>query len=139
MPRVQKKRPNRKPKRTECKTAKLPNSKLQLVWIGEHFEDLQRCGDGYKALYPAHVDSNPSLSISKGDDGRILVHCFAGCPPQDILDYVGLQMADLMPGAKRLVATYDYRDESGKLLYQCVRYEPKDFRQRNPEPGGDWV
>jgi len=35
---------------------------------------------------------------------------------------------------KRIVKTYDYRDESGKLLYQAVRFEPKDFRQRRPNP-----
>jgi hypothetical protein len=31
-----------------------------------------------------------------------------------------------------LVATYDYTDESGNLLYQTCRYQPKDFRQRRP-------
>ena len=36
------------------------------------------------------------------------------------------------------VAWYDYRDESGELLFQKVRYEPKDFRQRAPKPGGGW-
>ncbi len=42
---------------------------------------------------------------------------------------------------KRIVATYDYKDESGKLLYQVVRYEPKDFRQRRPDPDnpGQWL
>lgn len=33
-----------------------------------------------------------------------------------------------------IVATYDYRDESGELLMQVVRMEPKTFRQRRPEP-----
>ena len=32
---------------------------------------------------------------------------------------------------RRIVATYDYTNESGELLYQVVRYEPKDFRQRH--------
>lgn len=39
---------------------------------------------------------------------------------------------------KKEVARYDYRDESGELLYQKVRYDPKDFRQRAPKPGGGW-
>jgi putative DNA primase/helicase len=38
-----------------------------------------------------------------------------------------------------IVATYDYRDESGELLYQVVRYEPKDFRQRRPDGKGGWI
>lgn len=36
----------------------------------------------------------------------------------------------------REVATYDYKDEQGALLYQVVRFEPKDFRQRTPD--GQW-
>ena len=31
------------------------------------------------------------------------------------------------------VATYDYTDEQGELLYQVLRYDPKDFRQRRPK------
>ena len=38
----------------------------------------------------------------------------------------------------RIVATYDYRDEKGRLLYQVVRYDPKDFRQRRPKADGGW-
>ena len=38
----------------------------------------------------------------------------------------------------RIVATYDYTEESGKVLYQCVRYEPKTFRQRQPDGKGGW-
>lgn len=32
--------------------------------------------------------------------------------------------------SQRIVATYDYTDEYGELLFQVVRMEPKDFRQR---------
>jgi 5S rRNA maturation endonuclease (ribonuclease M5) len=39
----------------------------------------------------------------------------------------------------RIVATYDYRDETGALLYQVCRMEPKDFRQRRPDGKGGWV
>jgi putative DNA primase/helicase len=38
----------------------------------------------------------------------------------------------------RIVTTYDYREEDGTLLFPVVRYEPKDFRQRAPKPGGGW-
>src|SRR6266700_6633383 len=34
----------------------------------------------------------------------------------------------------RIVATYSYQDISGRLLYQSVRYDPKKFRQRRPDP-----
>jgi len=38
----------------------------------------------------------------------------------------------------RIVATYDYTDESGKLLFQVCRFEPKTFRQRQPDGKGGW-
>lgn len=34
----------------------------------------------------------------------------------------------------RVIATYDYKDHLGELIYQVVRYEPKNFRQRRPDP-----
>src|SRR5579862_5360260 len=37
------------------------------------------------------------------------------------------------PGQRRMVAEYDYRSESGELLFQVCRFEPKDFRQRRPD------
>jgi 5S rRNA maturation endonuclease (ribonuclease M5) len=37
------------------------------------------------------------------------------------------------------VAVYDYVDEEGRLLYQVVRLEPKDFRQRRPDGRGGWI
>jgi hypothetical protein len=40
---------------------------------------------------------------------------------------------------KRILATYDYTDEDGNLLFQNVRYEPKDFRQRRPDGKGGWI
>jgi predicted ATP-dependent serine protease len=41
--------------------------------------------------------------------------------------------------ARTIVATYDYRDESGALLYQVVRYEPKAFSRRRPDGNGGWI
>lgn len=39
---------------------------------------------------------------------------------------------------RQIVATYDYHDENGALLFQVVRYDPKDFRQRRPDGNGGW-
>ncbi len=38
-----------------------------------------------------------------------------------------------------IVATYDYTDAMGKLLYQVVRYEPKAFSQRRPDGNGGYI
>jgi len=62
------------------------------------------------ARCPAHEDSSPSLSIAEGDNGRVLVHCFAGCGAAEIVDAVGLDLRDLFPprpGASGDVTTRD--------------------------------
>jgi len=44
---------------------------------------------------PAHDDrSTPNLSL-KAENGRLLLHCFAGCHPEDIVSKIGLGMRDL--------------------------------------------
>jgi DNA primase len=40
---------------------------------------------------------------------------------------------------RRIVSAYDYTDERGNLLYQVVRYQPKDFKQRRPDGKGGWT
>src|SRR6516165_11849545 len=44
-----------------------------------------RTGRGWVARCCCHEDNNPSLSLRDGDDGKLLVKCFAGCDPRDIL------------------------------------------------------
>jgi hypothetical protein len=39
----------------------------------------------------------------------------------------------------RIVAAYNYPDENGEVLFQVVRLEPKDFRQRRPDGRGGWI
>lgn len=43
------------------------------------------------------------------------------------------------PQARTIVATYEYRDRAGKLLYEVVRTEPKGFFQRRPDGYGGWI
>jgi putative DNA primase/helicase len=42
-------------------------------------------------------------------------------------------------GGRRIVATYDYVDELGRLLFQCLRHDPKNFTQRRPDGRGGWI
>ncbi len=37
------------------------------------------------ARCPAHEDRKPSLSISSGRDGKVLVRCHAGCDQRDVI------------------------------------------------------
>ena len=105
--------------------------------------------DTWQAFCPVHENPpdghNRSLSVKRAPDGRALVYCH-GCGKEKtpaIVEAIGLRMADLMlPKAKparRIVATYDYTDETGALLFQVCRYDPKDFRQRRPDSNGGWT
>ena len=100
--------------------------------------DVTRTSSGWSASCPAHDDETPSLSIGLGDDGRALVHCFAGCTPEQVVAAVGMRMADLGP-ATNIVATYPYCDEHGTFLYENVRLSPKSFRLRRLNAKGEWV
>ena len=99
----------------------------------------------WSALCPAHADKKPSLSAGLGDDGKVLLHCHAGCDVKDIVAAIGMTEADLFanvpaqPAQPEIVATYDYRQVDGKLLYQVVRRSDKSFRQRRPDGRGGWV
>ena len=54
-----------------------------------------RNGEKAMSYCPAHDDrSNPSLSL-KAENGKLLLHCFAGCRPEDIVSKVGLGMQEL--------------------------------------------
>ncbi len=57
----------------------------------------KRCGAGWMARCPAHDDRTPSLSIDMGRDGRVLLHCHAGCSYDAVVTALGLTAADLMP------------------------------------------
>ena len=55
----------------------------------------RRNGEKAMSFCPAHDDrTNPSLSL-KAENGRLLLHCFAGCHPDDIVSKIGLGMKDL--------------------------------------------
>ena len=51
----------------------------------------------WTARCPAHDDKGPSLAIRHVDDGRILLHCFAGCQVESVVSALGMDMTDLFP------------------------------------------
>jgi len=53
--------------------------------------------DRWLACCPAHDDKRPSLAIRECEDGRLLIHCFAGCGVESIVSAIGLELADLFP------------------------------------------
>lgn len=123
--------------------------------------NVSQVGPGqWSARCPAHEDGRNSLSITTGSDGKAVLFCHAHCDTVAVLRAVNGTWSDIFPsrvadppmqssssssssGGKgprgKIVATYDYHDAAGKLLFQVVRFDPKDFRQRSPTPGGGWT
>jgi hypothetical protein len=117
---------------------------IDLQTVIAQLEGVRKNGAGYMARCPAHDDRTPSLSVSEGKNGGVVLHCHAGCTVEAITAALGMTPADLCAdngdAAKReIVGEYDYTDEAGKLLYQVVRFTPKDFRQRRLDGTGGWV
>ncbi len=64
------------------------------------------------------------------------MHCFGGCPTENVLGRLELEMKDLYASRKpssvnsqpkRITAVYPYEDEDGRPLAEKVRFEPKGF------------
>lgn len=61
-------------------------------------ESVRITGAGrWVARCPAHEDRKPSLAIRELDDGRVLLHDFAGCSAGEVVAAVGLEMDVLFP------------------------------------------
>ncbi|CAB4131934.1 Archaeal primase DnaG/twinkle, TOPRIM domain [uncultured Caudovirales phage] len=125
--------------------------------IARQLGGASKSGDNWSCRCPAHDDKRASLSITEKQDGKLLVHCHAGCDQTMVVAELKAQglwpstakpTPDALPpppvqigigqGKGVVIAEYSYLDEDGQLLYQAVRYVPKDFRQR-AWVDGKWV
>jgi hypothetical protein len=114
----------------------------------EHFDNPNRSGKDWMVRCPAHDDRKPSLSITEGDDGQVVVWCGAGCTYAAIRDALGLDDADFFdqprpsPAPARMRArdvVYTYTDEDGTVLFGVKRTPSKDFYQLHPDGNGGWA
>lgn len=102
--------------------------------------------NSWLARCPAHDDHSPSLSIRDLEDGRILVHCFAGCNVHEIVSSVGMKLADLFQSG-------DIQDGKGRPerrpfpatdILRCIAFEALVVAMaaiallKGPLPGADY-
>ncbi len=116
------------------------------------FNYFDPAGNGFNVECPSHVDTKPSLSVTSGIKG-IVLFCQAGCSTDTICKDLGLQVKDLFfqpvnggnghngNGSNKyahlledIIAVYDYKDETGKLLYQCVKYNTTAQKAKGRKP-----
>ncbi len=126
------------------------------------FDRLKPCrrAQTWCARCPVHNDRFPSLLVWVGRKGNLLARCLAqNCRWDAIVKAIGTEAKDwfnnedqfkprwkvgqleqLPPPSK----FYDYKDETGKLVYQVLRFDLpehpwKTFRQRQPDGKGRWI
>lgn len=136
-------------------------TRLTVADVCQQLSGVQRSGKGFMARCPAHEDSKASLKVDTGNDGRVLLHCKAGCKVQEIARALSIEVGQLFPerpdgfragasgpNSERHVATYSYTDEHGATLYEALRYDvldyagkkiDKTFKQRRPIGAGEYA
>ena len=121
---------------------------------------LRASADGLRRRIPCPAPGHPgdrsgsNCAVWVGSSGSVGAVCHShDCAYDDILRGLGAhsQIANRERDGRsarrgkpdtarsRIVATYDYRDGRGELLFQVVRYTPKGFRQRRPDRTGGWT
>ena len=141
------------PSRTGRKTPVPLTSTEIAAYYRERVPGLQQAGHRWEGRCPVHGGDNRDSFKVNPETGQWFCHseCSRGgnvvqleaelhhagdtkAAWAKVCELVGREMA-------RIIATYDYNDAEGKLLYQSVRYEPKDFSRRRPDPEseGKWI
>lgn len=132
---------------------------------GDAASEFKRKGTEYYIRCPLHKDGIPSFRIQLRADKRGTWHCDPCSRGGDIFNLYAIineldvkndfpkitgDLAKLLANLdsdnpspndseRQIADTYDYRDERSGLLFQCVRYDPKEFRQRRPDGNGGWI
>ena len=107
----------------------------------------KKIGSGWMACCPAHEDGNPSLSVEQCN-GRVLVHCHAGCRQDAVLDALAAKGLDIRrsngatsggpfsdyrhPELGKPSHVWPYYDAVGKLIGYVARFETGDGKQFRP-------
>lgn len=115
-------------------------------------KDGNPAGNGYNVTCPSHDDKSPSLSVTAGKKG-IVMKCQAKCGVDRICKDLGITLADLffVPVTQNgsngngngknydyltddIIAIYDYKNEIGTILYQCVKYDTAAQKAKGRKP-----
>src|SRR6266516_1820059 len=75
----------------------LPDAPVETILA--RLKGVRKSLHGWVACCQAHSDREPSLSIGLGDEGQVLLTCFAGCSLDSIVEAMEITLADLFPKA----------------------------------------
>jgi len=96
------------------------------------------CSRGWRAPCPSHGSQSATLSIGNGRDGRVLLRCFGGCEPADVVASLGLKMRDLMPPREHASwAATPRRARSSEDIRFALRAEECQYRKERRIDDGE--
>lgn len=101
----------------------------------DRLEFCRPAGNGkWIARCPSHPDKSPSLSVMEKSDGRVLIHCHAGCGAIEVLEAVGLSYDALFPETldnypgRRIKAP---RETIDSLVIEIAEHERRNGKRLN--------
>lgn len=134
-----------------AQTANATKQIFGIVDFLARLENVKKHSDYFSAKCPNHDDAKNSLIVSEQPNGKITFDCKAKCDGRDVLTKLDLSFADLYPlnlknSTRRIyapkkitssitseskderkpiktetVCRYDYKDETGAILYSKIR------------------
>lgn len=112
----------------------------------KYLDKVFKSGNGYRACCPAHSGKDANLAIWTRDDSTIGIKCYShGCDRKDVLEAVGLTLADILPNRtpeearRHKVHTNDRRTKKALTIELLVLLQWLDafYREVFPEQDGD--
>lgn len=110
----------------------------------EGLKKVRATKDGWIACCPAHDDSNPSLSIKEGEDGRVLLCCRAHCDHKEIAAARGWEVSDLFdanatPAAAKKKASRPKAEKKAGQAFATADAAQKAYERTLGKPARSWT
>ena len=104
------------------------NQNLESTWQNILLKTMAtQKGTGWMGKCPAHNDGKASLSLARGEDGRILMKCFAGCEFAEITKALQIESCSCFPPiAKR--GTQPPEPPDAETLNYAQYYQPREWQ-----------
>ena len=100
---------------------------------------IKRAGHGWKAQCPAHDDKTPSLSITQGDNGCVLLKCHAGCETRAVVAALGLKESDLFEPTERTRTTPRPKPVKKLHSFASAKEAADAYRATHKKETARWV
>ena len=113
-------------------------SNASIEYLCDNLQGVKRSGSGWIALCPAHEDHSASLHFQRGVKRDVVMHCFAGCTFEAIVETCGLS-AEMRRDVVEPEAKYPYDDAEGRPSYVVLRNPGKSFVQYSWNATGEVV